>query len=227
MNEFKTLVSEIGFDKNTVIGTNLLIKLKNITALSSIAINSSEDPEIMEIKIDQIKTNDMFTIPIVYMNAEDYEITISYTDLENLIVNIPQVQIETPGNFILNHYWYKTIIQMIRDICTLSSNSEKISKLEEIKLLAISDNLGDFLSEITELIEQTKLLITTSTNTHTSYNNQTFILNRGMSSSASPMVANIYRTNSHQSSNSHNVSLATLAAQAHANLEVIDTDADE
>jgi hypothetical protein len=207
MNEFKTLVSEIGFDKNIVIGTNLNIKLKNIKALSSIVINSVEDPTITEIKIDQIKTNDMFTIPIEYMDQEeaDYEITISYTDLNNTIITVQQVEIETPGNFILNHYWYKIIIQMIRDLNTLSSNQEKLSKLEEIKLLAISDNLGEFITEIVELIEQTKLIITTThsnSHSHSSYNNQTFMLNRAISSSASPMIANIYQNSSQPSRNS-------------------------
>ena len=48
MNEFKTLVSEIGFDKNIVIGTNLNIKLKNIKALSSIAVNSTTDPTSLD-----------------------------------------------------------------------------------------------------------------------------------------------------------------------------------
>lgn len=207
MSVFKELVSEIGFDKNKVIGTNLKIRLKNIKALTSTSTPTHEI-NVIEIPIEQIKTNDMFTVPIVYMESiENCEISISYTGLDGINKIVQQIQIESPGNFIINNYWYKTIIQMVRELNTIPTILAKTTKLDQIKLLATVEKLGDFLPEINLLIEQTNLMIDNfNSNSNTYYNNSTQIVSRGLSNAATPMAAQIYRTSSISASASYNAS---------------------
>jgi hypothetical protein len=74
MDEFKVLISELGLDRNIVIGTNLNIKLENLEAISPLIRDD-------EIKIDQIKTGDIFSIPIVFKES-DFKIDVSYKNLQ-------------------------------------------------------------------------------------------------------------------------------------------------
>ena len=194
ITQFETLITENGLNNNVPIGTNLVIKLKNIKALTSSAKPSESDSTIIEIKFDQIKTNDTFNFPIKFTNSDDFIIDISYTAIDGTHVIVSQYDMsnENMNDFILHHYWYKEILQMIRTIPSINTTLDKLTKLDEIKLLSIAENLGNFYSEIIDLIGKTRLMVNNvRSNTH--YNNYNDVLER-QASDSSQFAGVIYRS---------------------------------
>lgn len=174
MNMFETLVSSIGLDKNIIIGKNISLKFKNIKVLSNLAKISNVDPTIYEVIFEQIKTSDVFTIPIIFnLDSEiDSYIEVSYIDNSGKKKELNNKNINDIGNFVKNNYWYKRIGEQIKDIIVMDNKEKKLDILDKIELIATEDNLGDFFQEINSLIMQTKLTISDSLN-NTYYNSCT------------------------------------------------------
>ena len=169
MTMFKSLVSNIGLDKNIVVGKKILVKFKNLKVLSNLAKISIDDPSVTEIIFEQIKTSDVFTVPIIFNLEKESSIKVTYID--NFCENkeLDNQFIDNLDNFVKNNYWYKKIGEQIKDIIAMVKNDEKKESLNKIVLNTTAENLGDFLQEITELITQTKLMITNEDN-NTYYN---------------------------------------------------------
>lgn len=171
MNMFETLVSGIGLDKNIIIGKNISIKFKNVKVLSKLAKISNVDPTITEVIFEQIKTSDVFTIPIIFNLDDETEnyIEVSYIDNSGKQKELKNLNIDDLGNFVKNNYWYKRIGEQIKDLIVMDNKENKLEILHKIELIATTDNLGDFFQEINSLIMQTKLTISDSLN-NTYYN---------------------------------------------------------
>jgi hypothetical protein len=169
MDMFKTLIVEIGLDKNIVIGKNIIVKLKNIKVLSSLAKESIENPLITEVKFEQIKTSDIFTIPIIFNSETDYSIQISYSNNSDEIVELENQIVDGLDDFVKNNYWYKKIGEQIKNLVTVENNNKKLELLNKIVVNATLDNLGDFFQEINTLITQTRLMASDENN-NTYYN---------------------------------------------------------
>jgi hypothetical protein len=184
MDEFSSLITEIGFDKNKVIGTNLVIKFTGVNGISEYINDSS-------LRIEQIKTGDVLSIPFEF-SEENEEIDISYTTLQGESVQIQINEINGIGNFVLHHYWYRKIIKMIKDLNQIHDRTEKLEKLNQVETLSTEDNVGDFLREIKDMIEMTKRMINHRENLN-HYNTYSSNVER-LHSFSSPIVSDAYRS---------------------------------
>lgn len=188
MVEFKDLISELGLDKNVVIGTNLNISFRNVEVISPLVHNGM-------VNIDQIKTDDIFSLPLLFDDTNP-ELEVKYKDLQgnNITLEINDISSNQIGDFILHHFWYRKIISMIKEISGMSgANNQKIEKLNGISFLTTVQNLGEFLDEIKDLIEKTRSMINNVERNFHSFNTYTSTVER-MSSHSSPTVNMHYRS---------------------------------
>lgn len=198
MEEFKSLVTELGLDKNIVLATNLLIKLKGAKPLSDIATMTKEaDEYIYEIRINQIKTGDIFTTAFDYESK--FDVAVSYVDKNNNRVNMEIKEVEGLDSFVKNHYWYKSLSEMIKDIANTRQNvnevenkNSKIVRLNYITTLATKENLGEFYDDVKDLIEKTRVMLNNVDNGYDTYNRYSQQMSN-ISSYATPMVKKAYK----------------------------------
>jgi hypothetical protein len=169
MDTFSTLISDIGLDKNIIIGKNITINLVNMEVLSNLAKQSIDNPLNWEVKIEQIKTSDVFTIPVVFNSETDYLIKVSYYNNVDEFVELENQNVDGLDDFVKNNYWYKKIGEQIKDIVEIRDNNNKLESLNKIVLSVTLDNLGDFFQEINDLITETRLMISDENN-NTYYN---------------------------------------------------------
>ena len=187
MNQFKSLTSEIGLDKNIVIGTNIVVKLENVQVTSKLA-NSNNS----EIKFEQIKTSDVFTIPFIINTDSEPNIMVTYTTNSNQEVIMENKYIDELDNFVKNNFWFKRIGEQIRDVMLIDNKNTKLEILNKIISNVTIENLGDFFQEINDLITQTRLTIQNEHN-NTYYNTCTSTVQKTYSH-ASKTSNMIYKT---------------------------------
>jgi uncharacterized protein YegL len=170
MDIFKTLIADIGLDKNIVIGKNIKINLTNMEVLSNLAKQSIDDPFTWEVDIEQIKTSDVFTIPVVFNSEMDYSIKVSYYNNANELIELENQNIDDLDNFVKNNFWYKKIGEQIKNIMGIrETTNNKLEILNKIIVNVTLDNLGDFFQEINNLITETRLMLSDEHN-NTYYN---------------------------------------------------------
>lgn len=185
---FKTLISEIGLDKNIEVGRNIRIKLQNIIPETSLTTKKENNKIVIE--IDRIKTGEILSIPLLY-GESSHKIEVEYQDLETNVKNLEINEIEVQGDFIKNHFWYRRIVKMIKDINIETENG--LEKLSNISFLSSPDKLGSFYEEIKGLITEARNMLTIHTQGFHHYNTYTSSVQRTVSYS-SPTVQRFYRS---------------------------------
>jgi hypothetical protein len=199
MEEFKTLVTELGLDRNIVVGTNLHIQFRGAKPLSNLATKIYEElnsvqPGIndnnYELRINQIKSGDVFTTAFDYNST--FVITASYTDISNNRVVMDIKEVDGLGSFVRNHYIYKHLTVMIKAVDTLPYKEAKIERLNYLETLVTVDNLGEFFTDINELFLKTRTMYTNVENHYQHYNAYSQQMS-SISSHATPMVSKVYK----------------------------------
>lgn len=183
---FKELIKEIGLDKNIEIGKNIKIVLTKISPETSLPFQKEADKNI--IKIDRIRTGEILSFPFIY--PEGGQIEIEYQNLEDERKYLEINEIDIEGDFIKNHFWYRRITRMIKEINIQTENG--LEKINEISYMSSPDKLGPFRDEIKRLLTEARNMLTIHNQGYHHYNTYTSSVQRTTSYS-SPIIGDVYR----------------------------------